>query len=106
MTEDNPAAPITNDPREPSEQSIEQSGDLARIQTAYRIACMNIAELNDQRQKLTSALNAAVLLLDQLLAEMRDKGVTPSPQIIAFKAGFDKGMRELLGQRDDRKDER
>lgn len=84
---------MTDNPSEP----IEQSSDLARIKRAYQIACMNITELNDQRQKLVNALDGAMLLLNQLLMEMRTKGVEPSPQIIAFKAGFDQGMRELLG---------
>lgn len=83
----------TFDPKEP----VEHSNDLARIKTAYRIACSNITELTDQRGKLTNALDGAIMLVDRLLTEMRDKGVEPSPQIIAFKAGFDKGMRELLG---------
>jgi hypothetical protein len=82
---------MTDDP-------IEQSDDLARIKTAYRIACMNLAELGGQRSRLVTALDGALVLVDRLLAEMRDKGVEPSPQIIAFKAGFDRGMRELLGR--------
>jgi hypothetical protein len=85
-----------HDPRDP----IEQSGDLARIKRAYQIACMNLAELGEQRSKLANALDGALMLIDRLLAEMREQGVTPSPQIIAFKAGFDQGMRKLLGQRD------
>jgi hypothetical protein len=81
---------------------VEDSQDLARVKTAYRIACMNLADLNDQRTKLTNALDGAMALINQLLMEMRNKGFTPSPQIIAFKAGFDKGMLELLGRdRDD-----
>jgi hypothetical protein len=82
---------------EPNEP-IEQSQDLARLKTAYRLACMNLAELGEQRGKLIAALDGAMILLNQLLMEMRNKGVEPSPQIIAFKAGFDKGMRELLGK--------
>jgi hypothetical protein len=85
-----------HDPRDP----IEQSADLARIKRAYQIACLNLAELGEQRQKLANALDGALMLIDRLLAEMREQGVTPSPQIIAFKAGFDQGMRKLLGQRD------
>ena len=85
---------MNDSPKEP----VEQSEDLARVKTAYRIACMNLADLNDQRQKLTNALDGAMALINQLLMEMRNKGFTPSPQIIAFKAGFDKGMRELLGR--------
>ena len=77
---------------------VEQSQDLVRIKQAYQIACMNITELNDQRQKLTNALDGAMQLINQLLMEMRNNGLVPSPQIIAFKAGFDKGMRELLGE--------
>lgn len=91
-------------PKEPVEQSIEASSDLARIKRAYQIACVNLTELGDQRQKLVNALDGAMILINQLLMEMRNKGVEPSPQIVAFKAGFDKGMRELLGQnRDDPK---
>jgi hypothetical protein len=77
---------------------VEQSKDLERLRRAYQMACVNITELTDQRQKLTNALDGAMLLIDQLLMEMRSKGVEPSPQIISFKAGFDKGMRELLGK--------
>jgi hypothetical protein len=83
------------EPKEP----IEQSQDLARLKTAYRIACMTLTELGDQRQRLATALDGALMLIDRLLAEMREKGVEPSPQIIAFKAGFDKGMRELLARK-------
>jgi hypothetical protein len=91
---------MNGDPKEP----VEQSQDIARIKKAYQIACMNLADLNDQRQKLTNALDGAMALINQLLMEMRNKGFEPSPQIIAFKAGFDKGMRELLGHdRDDPK---
>jgi hypothetical protein len=61
---------------------------------------MNLAELGEQRQKLANALDGALMLIDRLLAEMREQNVTPSPQIIAFKAGFDQGMRKLLGQRE------
>ena len=85
---------MNDDPKE----SVEQSQDLVRIKRAYNIACMNLVELNDQRQKLTNALDGAMALINQLLMEMRNKGVVPSPQIISFKAGFDKGMRELLGK--------
>lgn len=96
MTEDFPQQPI--------EQSIEASSDLTRIKRAYQIACLNLTELGGQRQKLVNALDGAMILINQLLMEMRNKGVEPSPQIVAFKAGFDKGMRELLGQnRDDPK---
>ena len=77
---------------------VEDSQDLARVKTAYRIAYMNLAELGEQRTKLVNALDGAMMLINQLLMEMRNKGVEPSPQIIAFKAGFDKGMRELLGK--------
>lgn len=77
---------------------VEQSDDLVRIKRAYQIACLNLTELGEQRTKLTNALNSAMLLLDQLMMEMRNKGVVPSPQIISFKAGFDKGIRELLGK--------
>jgi hypothetical protein len=80
--------------------AVEHSQDLARIKRAYQMACVTITELSDQRQKLSTALDSALMLLDRLLAEMREQGVTPSPQIIAFKAGFDQGMRELLGQRE------
>jgi len=86
-----------HDPRDP----IEQSGDLTRIKRAYQIACMNLAELGEQRSKLANALDGALMLIDRLLAEMREQGVTPSPQIIAFKAGFDQGMRKLLGSTKD-----
>ena len=77
---------------------VEDSQDLARVKTAYRIAYMNLAELGEHRTKLVNALDGAMMLINQLLMEMRNKGVEPSPQIIAFKAGFDKGMRELLGK--------
>jgi len=85
-----------HDPGDP----IEQSGDLARIKRAYQIACLNLAELGEQRSKLANALDGALMLIDRLLAEMREQNVTPSPQIIAFKAGFDQGMHKLLGQRE------
>ena len=97
-----------SDPQEP----IEQSNDLTRIKRAYNMACMSLTELSDERtrlaaalkntndqcQRLIKAIEGALLLIDQLLAEMRSNGVVPSPQIVAFKAGFDKGMRELLGK--------
>jgi hypothetical protein len=86
--------PMSDDPKEP----VEQSQDLARIKRAYRTACFNITELTDQRAKLTAAIDGAIQLINQLLMEMRNKGVAPSPQIIAFKAGFDQGMRKLLGR--------
>jgi hypothetical protein len=87
MTDDNPAT-----------GPVEDSQDLVRLRRAYQIACMNLTELNDQRQKLVNALDGAMQLVNQLLMEMRNNGVVPSPQIISFKAGFDKGMRELLGR--------
>jgi hypothetical protein len=80
-------------------ERVEQSEDLARVKRAYQIACMNLAELGDQREKLVNALDGAMLLINQLLTEMRSKGVVPSPQIVAFKAGFDQGMLKLLGKR-------
>jgi hypothetical protein len=88
---------MTDDGYAPKE-ALEQSEDLARIKTAYRIACMNLTEMGGQRQRLVTALDGAIMLINQLITEMRSKGVEPSPQIIAFKAGFDKGMRELLGK--------
>lgn len=82
------------EPKEP----VEASQDLARVKQAYKMACFSLAELGEQRTKLTNAIDGAIMLINQLLMEMRNKGVEPSPQIIAFKAGFDKGMRELLGR--------
>jgi len=90
---------MTDDPNA-AREPVEHSQDLTRIKRAYQIACLNLADLNDQRSKLANALDGALMLIDRLLAEMREQGVTPSPQIIAFKAGFDQGMRKLLGQRE------
>ena len=86
--------PQGHNPRE----AVEDSQDITRLKRAYQMACFNLSELNDQRTKLTNALDGAMQLINQLLMEMRNKGVEPSPQIIAFKAGFDHGMRKLLGR--------
>jgi hypothetical protein len=85
---------MNDDPKE----AVEDSQDIARIKRAYQMACFNLTELGDQRSKLVNALDGAMQLINQLLMEMRNKGVEPSPQIIAFKAGFDQGMRKLLGK--------
>lgn len=81
-----------------SDVPVEQSDDLVRVKRAYTIACLNLADLNDHSQRLTAALDGALMLIDNLLKEMRSANVRPSPAIVSFKAGFDQGMRELLGK--------
>jgi hypothetical protein len=81
---------------------IEQDPDIVRLRRAYQIACMNLTELGDQRQRLTDALNTALFLLDQLLTEMRLADVAPSSGVIITKAELDRAIRKLLGRDHDR----
>ena len=65
--------------------------DLAQLETA-------IIVLRDQLVSTMKTLEQAVLLIDQLMTEMRLANVTPSAGIIFTKASFDQKMRLLLAK--------
>lgn len=70
--------------------------DAQRLTRAHGIACYNITELNDQKNMIGAALNAATLLLNEALTEMRLANVTPSAKMIYSKANFDQAMKKLI----------
>jgi hypothetical protein len=70
--------------------------ELERARIAYRIACENIVELNEQREALKSALGSALNLIDQLLTDLRLAGGTPSKNLILAKGKLDIAMKKLI----------
>jgi hypothetical protein len=80
----------------PTGIELDTAQDYERLKRAYNIACSNIAEINDHREKLTETLGRALTLVEHLLSEMRVAGVTPSSQAVFTKAGLDQSMRKLL----------
>lgn len=72
--------------------------EVDRWKRAHQIACANIAELSSQRAQVVAALTQAILLLDQLMTEMRLANLAPSAGLIFTKAEFDRKMKTLLGQ--------
>lgn len=87
---------LTQDVTQLIEALRQAQDEVERWKQAHTIACENIAQLNDQRASLMEVLTHGLLLLDQLLTEMRLANVTPSSPIIVSKAEFDKAMRKLL----------
>lgn len=57
--------------------------------------------LRSQRAQVMGILVHGMMLLDQLLTEMRLANVTPSAQVIFSKAEFDRQIRMLLGAKQD-----
>lgn len=55
-----------------------------------------ILQLRSERAILLGVLTHGIMLLDQLMTEMRLANVTPSAGIIFSKAEFDRQMRILL----------
>lgn len=73
-----------------------ESEMLVRGNRALAIAGYNIAELQTAGAALTAALNQALLLVDQLIAEMRRGNVTPSGVAVVAKARLDQEIRKVL----------
>lgn len=71
--------------------------DNARCQTALRIACSNVTDLNDRIQTLITTLNSALILTDAMLTELRRLPGPPPTHVIVAKANFDTTMKKLLG---------
>ena len=76
----------------------EHREEASRWKRAHDIACQNIADLHTHNSKITDAIAQALLLIDQLLTEMRLANVTPSAGVIFTKAEFDRRMKVLLRQ--------
>jgi hypothetical protein len=84
-----------------SPRDVELSqNDPARLRVALHIATQNLIRITRERQEerkvLVAALETALILLDQLLTEMRIAGVTPSAGVVVTKAKFDAAMRKIL----------
>ena len=74
--------------------------ELERARIAYRIACENIVELNEQRERLKAALGSALNLIDQLLTDLRLLGGIPSQNLILAKGKLDVAMKKLFKETD------
>jgi hypothetical protein len=70
--------------------------ELDRAIRARDVACFNITELNDRRQKLMDTLETALRLIEYLLDELRATGVIPSPACMLAKKTLDEAMARLI----------
>jgi hypothetical protein len=80
-----------------SEDIADLTAELKRVQGAYRIACLNVAELSEQRTALVNVLNTAGIMIEQLLADLRALGGIPSQSLLLAKMNFDRDMKKLIG---------
>jgi hypothetical protein len=81
--------------KEPSPDELTQDSP-ERLKLALKIASENIGRLAHQRTQLTSALNTALILVEQLMSDLRHKGINPSGQSVVAKATLDQAMERLL----------
>jgi hypothetical protein len=70
---------------------------IARLQASLTIAGQNIVTLNEQCAALKATLHSTMLLIDNLITDLRVAGGTPSPGLLIAKQRFDATMKKLLG---------
>jgi hypothetical protein len=87
--------------KEHREDVQDLGAELERLRIAYRVACENIVELNEQRETLKNALGSALNLIDQLLTNVRLAGGIPSQSLILAKGKLDIAMKKLFRETDE-----
>jgi len=83
--------------QEHAEDIEDLAAEIRRRDTALRIAGENIVELNDKLAKVMEAFESAMLVIDQLLTDLRAANATPSPGLILAKGRLDIAMKRLKG---------
>ena len=83
--------------QEHSEDLADLTAELKRRETAFKLMAQQCAQLAEERSKLVAALNTALLLIEQCLADMRYADVMPTATLMIAKGNFDATMKKLLG---------
>jgi hypothetical protein len=96
-----PPSPSASDPSQqqsPLQAELGELSELQRLGNALFIAGQNIVKLTEQRDKVTATLNAALVLVQAMMTNLRVRGVEPDPIVVTRKAQLDQTMRVLLGE--------
>jgi hypothetical protein len=73
--------------------------ELKRREVAYQLMSQQLAQLVEQNTRLKRALETAMLLIDQLISDLRVAGGSPSPGLLATHDKFKATMEKLLEER-------
>lgn len=86
--------------KEHAEDIQDLGAELERVEQAFKIACQNIVVLNEQREAFKGALNTAMIVIDQLLTDLRLAHGVPSKELIHAKLNLDVAMQKLFKETD------
>jgi sensor domain CHASE-containing protein len=71
--------------------------ELKRREVAAKLLGQQLAQRIEERTQLIAGLNTALLLIEQLVTDMRYAGVMPTATTMIAKGNLDANMKKLLG---------
>lgn len=82
--------------QEHSEDLQDLSAEIKRSEMKYQLMSQQLAQHVQDNTIMKGALNTAMIMVDQLLTDLRLAGGTPSKELIHAKLDFDVAMKRLF----------